>query len=280
MNKMMTLIHKECIEYPILFRLPAAICLFIVLFIGLMLTGNGNVEFSIHANGDSMLPSVADFLSFGGTVGNVNAWVASVVAMILFLIYTPKAMRKELDEGSLMFWRSMPVSDWQTVTTKLLFALVALPIIASCVLVFSDLVVWVISWWHLPDTMPASSVTLWGLLLHWLTFIGRMAAVSLTLVPFTCILFVLSQLTRSPLIILLVGIFILNLATMLVFDSTLLGDLIKRFYQLPMNILFSDKPLATLLTVDFLYFALMVLVSGLCLVFSVKLRQTDDFLAK
>ncbi|MDO6496682.1 ABC transporter [Photobacterium sanguinicancri] len=280
MNRLLCLVNKELIEYPFILRFPIVIACMLLLALALFMSGN-DVSVTWQVNGSSIIPDVGDFLGFAGVLGNFNVWVASIVAAILFLVYAPKALRKEREEGSLMFWRSMPVSDWEAVLVKLLFALVVLPVIASTVLAFSDFIVWLLSLLWTPQTLDTtSSITLWALLLHWLTFIGRMVAVSIALVPFVSVIFLLSQITRAPLIVLLVAIFLLNITTSLALGTTALGDSIKGLYHLPITILFSDNPIGTLFSVSAISWLGLMIVSAVCLALTVKMRQTDDFLAR
>ncbi|MGR5151532.1 ABC transporter [Photobacterium swingsii] len=280
MNRLLCLIKKEWIEYPFIYRFPAVIACIVLLALGMFMSG-GDVSITWQVNGSSVIPDVGDFLGFAGVLGNFNVWVASIVAVILVLVYTPKALRKEREEGSLTFWRSMPISDWEAVGVKLLFTLVVLPVLASTVLAFSDFIVWILSLFWTTQTLDApSSVTLWALLLHWLAFIGRMTAVSIALVPFVSVIFLLSQVTRAPLAVLLVGVLLLNIATSLVFGTTSLGDSVKGLYHLPITILFSDNPIGALFSVSLLSWFAFALVSAVCLLLTVKMRQTDDFLSR
>ncbi|MGF1689748.1 ABC transporter [Photobacterium kagoshimensis] len=280
MNRILCLIRKEWIEYPFIYRFPLVIACVVLLALAMFMSGN-DVSVTWQVNGSSVIPDIGDFLGFAGVLGNFNVWVASIVAVILFLVYTPKALSKEREEGSLMFWRSMPVSDWETVWVKMLFTLVVLPVLASTVLAFSDLIVWLLSsLWTTQSLDIQSSVTLWALLLHWLAFIGRMAAVSIVLVPFVSVIFLLSQVTRAPLVVLLVAVLLLNITTSLVFSSTALGDSIKALYQLPVTVLFSDNPIGTLFSVSLFSWFGLVAVSVICLILTVKMRQTDDFWAR
>lgn len=278
MNTLLTLLEKELTEHRIVLRLPLIIALFAV-FNFVLVVSSDNFSFSFHSSGlgDFGFDSVSTV--FAGMIGKLNEMISGLIFLVLFMVYVPKTLRKERQEGSLMFWRSMPVSDYMAIGAKLIFALVVIPLITSLLLLVSDVIVWVLTHWLLTEQVSASfSITLPAMAWHWSSFVGRLAVISLSLLPIACVLLVLSQLTNHPLITAIVAVLAVKLTTYIVFASSVIGDFITGVYSLPLMILKSDSPLVAYLSLGGLAQAGLIFMSGGMFYMCCRLRAAGDFL--
>jgi len=137
-----------------------------------------------------------------------------VLAMwVLTVFYTLDALYAERKDKSILFWRSMPVTDAETVISKLLTAIVVIPIVSFAIIAVTHLVVLVISsvWvgirganaWHLVwQSAPLAD--------NWLATLTFVLALPLWLSPFIGWFLLVSAYTRrSPLLIAFLPIIIL-----------------------------------------------------------------------
>lgn len=276
MKTIICLLEKELIEYRIVVKLPLFIALFAVLNFALVMSGD-NVSLSIQTSevGEWVFSSgVSGFASF---VGKLNELVAGLAFLLLFLAYVPKTLRKERNEGSLMFWRSVPVSDHLAIAVKLLFALVIIPLIASMLLLFSDGIVWLLAkWWMAEDIMASFSISLPAMLWHWLSFVGRAVMISLSLLPLACVLLVVSQLTNHPMVAIVMTVVATKLMAYLLFGTSAIGDFISDVYSLPLTILTNEHPVEAYLSLGMVTHLVLLLISAGLFLLCSKQRATDE----
>lgn len=276
MHPTIYMFEKELIEHKIITRLPLflAVCGFIF-SISLFFNSNFTIQVSTTGYDNWSIPD--NSYAFAGTLGYLNSSLAGIVSLILFMMYIPKTLRKEQQEGSIMFWRSMPVTDLCTISVKLAVGLVVIPVICSFLLLVSDLSFWIVdmlSQHALSDFV--GEITLGGAILHWLEFLARMLLVSATLFPLASLLLVTSQLTKYPLLI----VFVIGGAISFFSEYTLglptVGDFLSQQLSLPMAMLTENHPLSVLWAYGIIPLVIS-LIGGVGLFFlSVKLRSGID----
>jgi len=254
------MLEKELIEHKIVTRLPlflVSVGLFILAAMVLNANGSNNVSFEFNYQGD--ISESAANLSQG--IRSAISVAAGAVSILLSLIYLPKTFRKARQEGSIMFWRSMPVSDVLQYMVKLAFALLVIPLICSLMLLSAELLLWFISLISAQDiTAFTGSNSLFLTAVHWLTFIAKMLLVSIAMLPLACLLLAVSQVVNSPLLVVVTGIYTIKILCSVVFGFGIVAAFIERVSSLPMTILFSSRPLHTLLQVGsgFAFFAALL----------------------
>ena len=277
MKPIFYLLEKELIEYRIVFKLPLFLALLAVVNFALVMSGD-NVSISVQTSGFGDWGLGISTAGYAGLIGKLNEWVAGLVFLTLFLAYIPKTLRKERQEGSLMFWRSVPVSDRLAIAVKLLFGLVVIPLVSSVLLLFSDLIVWILAKWLMNDELiNAFSVTLPAMLWHWLAFIGRLAVISLSLLPLACLLLVVSQLTNHPMVMVIVAVVVVRLMAYLLLGTSVIGDFISDIYSLPLAILTSEHPVEAYLSLGIIVHILLLLIGGGLFYLCSRLRSNDDY---
>lgn len=128
----LTLVRRETWEHRSLVWVPAITALFIVIATLLSSNVSGSVRFEL--DGES-----ADFFARLATdpvdqAKLFSIWMGAlgipvlVVAIIVLYFYLLDALYAERKDRSILFWKSMPVSDTATVMSKLVTALIAVPI--------------------------------------------------------------------------------------------------------------------------------------------------------
>lgn len=204
-----------------------------------------NVSFSVQSSGQGIIDWGIAQGTFAGLIGKLNEVVAGVVYLVLFFIYVPKTLRKEKQEGSLLFWRSMPVSDYQAVAAKMVFALIVIPLIASILMLAADFIVWIMATiWLTLDLMASWGISFANLVSHWFEFLGRLGLMSIALFPLGAGLMALSQLTRYPLLAAILVVILFKIAMFQATGSSEVGNVLSEIYGLPFSILTGSSALS------------------------------------
>ena len=141
-----------------------------------------------------------------------------------------------------MFWRSMPISDVTQHVIKLIFGLMIVPVICSILVISTDMIMWATNHF-LNEKMPLfwGGGSLWYVLTHWLEFIFRMWAVGIALLPLAILAMAISQRINSPLLIMLLGFYILKLLSSVIFGDAMLSQFFRLVMWLPLNVLTEDS---------------------------------------
>jgi len=152
-----------------------------------------------------------------------------VLAMwVLIIFYTLDALYAERKDRSILFWRSLPCTDAETVLSKLLTAVLVIPLVTFAAIAVTQLVVLALSsvWlgmhganaWHL----------VWGaapLFENWLATLVFVMALPLWLSPFIgWFLFVSAFTKRSPLLMAFLPILILPMLEKSLIGTTVFAD--------------------------------------------------------
>lgn len=96
----------------------------------------------------------------------VITFVILMVTLIVVFFYLVDCLYSERRDRSILFWKSLPVSDLQVVLSKLLVALVVMPLLVLAAAAVTQVLVSIIFWVRFHDTvlgaiMPAWSFTGW-----------------------------------------------------------------------------------------------------------------------
>ncbi|NMS58880.1 hypothetical protein HKB33_05520, partial [Vibrio parahaemolyticus] len=131
--------------------------------------------------------------------------------ILLAVQYFPRTLRKERAEGSIMFWRSMPVSDIKAHLVKLGFGLLVIPLVCSVLVLAANSMLWLlnISTDH-QLALLYRQASLGYVLLHWGEFLIRMLFAGILLLPLALTAMAISQKVNSPLVILFIAIYALR----------------------------------------------------------------------
>jgi ABC-2 type transport system permease protein len=134
-NPMVTLVRREFWEHRALYIAPLVVAgLLLFSVIAGAVLGHGNVHF------DFTTPRLTTQAIFAMAVLSFTVPQFLVMLVMLFF-YLIDCLYTERKDRSILFWKSMPVSDTATVLSKLVVALVVVPIGVFVLTILTDLVV-------------------------------------------------------------------------------------------------------------------------------------------
>jgi ABC-2 type transport system permease protein len=154
--------------------------------------------------------------------------VLVVAMLVLTIFYSLDALYAERKDRSILFWRSLPCTDSETVISKLMTAAVAIPLITFAVVVVTHLTVLVLAsvWLGFQGANP------WHLIWraapfvdNWTATLIVLLALPMWLAPFIgWFLFVSAFTRRSPLLVAFLPIVILPMLEKSLIGTTLFFD--------------------------------------------------------
>lgn len=270
------MLEKELLEHKIVTRLPLFLLLTGLVILAAIVFNThsfNNISVQFNYQGDishsrvDVTQGIRAMLALG----------AGAVSLLLSTLYLAKTFRKERQEGSLMFWRSMPVSDGLTHAVKLGFALILIPLICSFLVLCGEFFFYLLSLTQSPHLMALlGEISFVTVVLNWLMFIGKMILISLALLPVACLLLAVSQLVNSPLLAVTVGVYTVKLFSTYVFGFDGVATFIGTIISMPLALLTSAQPLALFAQLGWLSCLLAYLLGALCLILSMSIRKHGE----
>ncbi len=227
----MTLVRREFWEHRGLLYAPLAVALILVVF---TLIGGGMPRGSvqIHLDGDgahfvSAMSGAQQRKFFGIVVAGLMV-PQLLVALVVTFFYLLDSLYSERKDRSILFWKSLPVSDAMTVASKAVVALLAVPLIVYGLSLVVSLVVFGVLALKYSGTGLAPLLQ-WHTL-DWLALQGvlllNIAVAALWYAPVAALLLMISAAARRATVLWAV---VPPLALMLVERTTLGSDQVWRF---------------------------------------------------
>lgn len=213
----LALIRREIWEHRSIYITPMAIAIIVTL---------GVIAMLIFASG---FAAELDAVIFGATniAGETErkaaltlyflgtSWLFLVALAILTVFYCLDSLYAERKDKSILFWRSMPVTDAETVISKLIIALLVIPVAAIIGIIATHLVNLVVTSVWVSMKGGDASLLIWGsvsLLDNWLAAVIAILATGIWMSPFIgWFLFVSAYTKRSPLLMAFMPLFLLAL---------------------------------------------------------------------
>jgi ABC-2 type transport system permease protein len=130
MNRMLTLVRREFWEHRGLFWAPLITAGLLVLATFLGGSRGGAVRIAVDGKTQDFIAAMsgpAQEKFFGVFLGALIV-PQLVVALVVVFFYLLDALYSERRDRSILFWKSMPVSDTETVASKALVALLLVPL--------------------------------------------------------------------------------------------------------------------------------------------------------
>lgn len=269
MHRIFYMLEKECLEHRVVLRLPVFLVvlgLLILSYLTYVFGDTSNISFDMQYQGN-LMPT----LEMGNGLFGFISTGSGMLSLLLTFMYLPKTFLKARQEGSVMFWRSMPVSDLLDHTVKLIFALLLIPFICSLVLLSAELFLYLMSFIKSSHLLSFfGHITLANVFIDYFAFIQKMILLGFAILPMACLLLCLSQWINSPFLVFFVVYYVVKILISYVFDWPSLNYIIEQFSQLPLHILFSNEPLNEMLQVGLLPFCIAYLGGGLSLFLSLQ----------
>jgi len=234
------LLKRELWEHRAIYVAPVVIGLLMSL---MLITGQVAV---------STLDQVIDIAILGATNLGENERAAAVTVMmtattplfflamwILTIFYALDSLYAERKDRSILFWRSLPVTDAETVISKLLTTLIVIPLITFALIMLTHLVILTISsvWigirgadaWHLIWRVAP-------LLDNWAATLVFLLAFPLWLSPFIgWFLFVSAFTKRSPFLTAFLPILVLPMLEKIVLNTSVVAEtFLERSVKIPL----------------------------------------------
>ena len=211
MSKLVALTRRELWENPISFRItPIAIGVLLIIMLLLSLSFMGRFDADDFTIGMG-LQQLAD-----ATAGQRGTLLSSmlyglsvtfnVVMFFVIAFYLVGALYDDRKDRSILFWKSLPISDTETIASKLLAAMVLIPAFYLGAIMLTQLLYLVVASLF---ALGASDVPIWstlwadsGLLKVWLTMGFAFLIYGLWMLPiYGWLLFVSSWAPRLPILI-------------------------------------------------------------------------------
>jgi len=169
-------------------------------------------------------------------IGNTVPFL--IAGAILTVFYSLDSLYAERKNKSILFWRSLPITDAETVISKFLTTALAIPLIAYAVIVVTHLVILAITGVFVSIEGGSSMLLVWKsapLLDVWAGIFIITILIPIWFSPFIgWFLFVSAWTKRSPLLMAFLPLILLPVLEYWVFRTHLIGDAIQtRFDQLP-----------------------------------------------
>ncbi|MBT8066443.1 MAG: ABC-2 transporter permease [Gammaproteobacteria bacterium] len=202
----LALIKREIWEHRSIYVTPAAIASIVSLSVLAMLVFASGFakELDIAIFGASNLAGEGERKAVLTAFFVGTSWLFLVGLAILTVFYCLDSLYGERKDKSILFWRSLPITDAETVLSKLLTAVFVLPIVASLGIIATHLVNLVITSAWVSMKGGDAGLLIWGsvpLLDNWLTAIIVLIASGVWMSPFIgWFLFVSAWTKRAPLL--------------------------------------------------------------------------------
>jgi ABC-2 type transport system permease protein len=229
----LTLVRRELWEHGSLVWAPLAMALTIIVVS--LVSGMVKGSIDIDLGEDRPLPELfGDAEKQRGIFSLVMAGLVLpqlLVAFVVVFFYLLDGLFTERRDRSILFWKSLPVSDAKTVLSKLFVALVAVPLWSWALSLVVGLVVFGVLATQVSGT-PAAGLGTW----HggtWLTvqaaMLGKMAIAALWYLPVAGWLLLVSVLAkRAPFLWATLPFLVLSLAERIALGSNVVGAMVAQ----------------------------------------------------
>ena len=189
MNKFVTLVFRELWEHHNLWRVPLILVVLVVL---------ANLGFTGAASWIGLAPEELSSQVVGGAISSLGSIIFFVFSFLV-LFYLVDCLYAERKDKSILFWRSLPISDTQAVLAKLFVAAVVIPVIIWLTIIVSQVITLAIQSMTGEETTRLFSLIDLGVYWRNLLFILLLTALW-TLPLLTWFLFCSSWSKRTPFI--------------------------------------------------------------------------------
>ncbi|MCL9781695.1 hypothetical protein M9194_09685 [Vibrio sp. S4M6] len=272
MKTTLHMLEKEWLEDRMVVIAPLVLFVCAALIAVAMLSNSDHFsyQFSYTSNG-----SMATFPGFELSLTNMLIAIAGVVSIAMSSTYFPKTLLRERQEGSWMFWRSMPVTDLHRHLIKLLFGLLVIPFMCSLFVLAAEVLFWLVKVFSNQGYgILLGPLSFSHIVLGWFEFLARMILVAIALLPMAAISLAVSQKTRSPIITMFVGIYVVKLMPIILFGYYGVSQFVSTVIDLSSEALLDANPLSGFLHANLMYLVLYFALGAIGLVASLRYSKT------
>mgnify|MGYP001826187387 FL=1 len=181
-----------------------------------------------------------------------TSWIFLISLAILTIFYTLDSLYSERKDKSILFWRSLPVTDAETVISKLLTAIFVLPLIMCAGIFVTHLVNLIVTSIWVSAKGGAAGTLIWGsvpIIDNWLAALIVVISTGIWMSPFIGWFLLVSAWTRRmPLMVAFMPIIVIPLLEWIVFRTRFFasavaerGDNLPIFRNLDIEAFFEDE---------------------------------------
>lgn len=232
-NQQLALVRREIWEHRSIWVTPAAVAMVVSFLAIAMVVAIGAFGEAMNADigkiADKTAPEHVRRAALAvSLIGNTTVFVIAMWFLTIF--YCLDALYAERKDKSILFWRSLPITDAETVISKLLVVFIAIPLATFAAIVVSHLLfLIVISIWLVTEGVSPGSM-IWGavpLFDTWGAVLSVLIALPLWLAPLLgWFLFVSAWAKHGPLLRAVLPIAVLPILEYIVFKTWVLGGAI------------------------------------------------------
>lgn len=228
MQGQLALLERELWEHRSIYVVPIVVAIIMTLA---ALTGqvsiNGMEHVDIGIVGASNMPDNARAAVLSGImIGLSTTFVFSM--WILTIFYALDSLYAERKDRSILFWRSMPSTDLETVLSKLLTAMLVIPLVTFAMILVTHLAVLLFASVWVAARGGSGLTLIWGSVPffdNWTATLIFVLALPLWLSPFIgWFLFISAFTKRSPFLTAFLPIAILPMLENMLFDTAVFAE--------------------------------------------------------
>jgi ABC-2 type transport system permease protein len=250
----LALIRREIWEHRSIYITPIAIAVIVSLvsLAGMVTVSAFDKEVNIALFGAANIAGDAERRAALTVFFLGTSWVFLFALAILTTFYTLDSLYAERKDKSILFWRSLPLTDAETVVSKLLTAIIVLPLVTVAAIILTHLVNLVItSGWVMVKGGNAVHL-IWGsvpLFDNWAAALIVTLACALWMAPLIgWFLFVSAFSRRSPLLMAFMPLIIIPIVEWIFFRSKVFasaifgrGEMIPLFREMDIEHFFDEE---------------------------------------
>ena len=219
------LVRREIWEHRSLYIVPAVLALVVTLT---AITG----QVAVSSAGQQIDIAILGASNLGETerAAGLNvfmlamSWIFILTMGIMTIFYALDALYAERKDKSILFWRSLPVTDAETVVSKLLTAIVLIPAVTFVVIAATHMLVLAISSIWISMRGAAGWSMIWSavpIFDNWVATFTGLIALSIWVAPFVgWFLFVSAFAKRSPFLFAFLPLIVLPMLERILLGST------------------------------------------------------------
>ncbi len=224
----LALLQRELREHRSIYVAPAVIALLVSL---MSLTGEVSIKGMEHVDmaiiAMSNMPENARAAALTGII--VVLWIPFFIVMgILTIFYSLDSLYAERKDRSILFWRSIPSTDFETVLSKLIVAMLVIPLVTFILILVTHLAVLLITSIWVSVLGGSGLHLIWASVPffdNWTATIIFVLALPLWLSPFIgWFLFVSAFTKRSLFLTAFLPIAVLPMLEKMIFDSAIFAE--------------------------------------------------------
>ena len=250
----LALIRREIWEHRSIYVTPIAIAVVVSLvsLAGMVTMSAFDKEVNMALFGASNIAGDAERRAALTVYFLGTSWVFLFALAILTTFYALDSLYAERKDKSILFWRSLPITDAETVVSKLLTAVIVLPLVTVATIIATHIVNLVITSIWVMFKGGSAAHLIWGsvpLLDNWAAALIVTLAGAIWMSPFIgWFLFVSAFTKRSPLLMAFMPLIIIPIIEWIFFRSKLFasavfgrGELIPLFREMDVEHFFDEE---------------------------------------